>query len=52
MISRCHRCGEDPLYVKYHYEEWGALLHDDAKPCKFLLLENIGHDYGSMTMQW
>lgn len=36
---RCPWCGTDPLYVKYHDEEWGLPVHDDAKHFEFLLLE-------------
>lgn len=37
-----HRCawpGNDPLYIKYHDEEWGKPVHDDDKLFEFLLLE-------------
>lgn len=30
-INRCTWCGEDPLYVKYHDEEWGVPVHDDKQ---------------------
>jgi 3-methyladenine DNA glycosylase Tag len=23
MTQRCQWCGEDPVYLKYHDEEWG-----------------------------
>lgn len=36
---RCTWCGIDPLYVKYHDEEWGKQVHDDAKLFEFLTLE-------------
>lgn len=36
---RCPWCGTDPLYVKYHDQEWGVPIHDDAKHFEFLLLE-------------
>lgn len=39
-ISRCHWCGTDPLYVKYHDEEWGQEVHDDRILFEFLLLES------------
>ncbi|HJY64242.1 MAG TPA: DNA-3-methyladenine glycosylase I [Ignavibacteria bacterium] len=38
---RCPWCGEDPLYVKYHDEEWGKPLHDDPKLFEFLVLEGF-----------
>lgn len=37
--SRCEWCGDDPLYVAYHDEEWGAAVHDDRTLFEFLLLE-------------
>ncbi|MET6996482.1 DNA-3-methyladenine glycosylase I [Chitinophaga defluvii] len=39
-ISRCHWCGTDPLYIKYHDEEWGQEVHDDRILFEFLLLES------------
>ncbi len=39
MKTRCQWCGDDPLYVKYHDEEWGLPLHDDRKLFEFLILE-------------
>ena len=38
-IKRCQWCGEDPLYVKYHDEEWGVPVHDDRTLFEFLILE-------------
>lgn len=39
--SRCFWCGDDPLYVQYHDEEWGVPLHDDRKLFEMLLLEGF-----------
>ena len=36
---RCDWCGDDPLYVKYHDEEWGVPLFDDRALFEFLVLE-------------
>jgi len=36
---RCKWCGNDPLYQKYHDEEWGVPLHDDQKLFETLILE-------------
>jgi DNA-3-methyladenine glycosylase I len=36
---RCAWCGTDPLYVRYHDEEWGVPVHDERKHFEFLLLE-------------
>ncbi len=37
--NRCSWCGDDPLYVAYHDQEWGVPLHDDRKLFEFLILE-------------
>jgi DNA-3-methyladenine glycosylase I len=39
-IIRCGWCGSDPLYVKYHDEEWGREGCDDKKMFEFLVLES------------
>jgi DNA-3-methyladenine glycosylase I len=39
-----HRCGwtkNDPLYIKYHDEEWGVPLKDDKAIFEFLILETF-----------
>ena len=38
--GRCAWCGDDPLYVAYHDQEWGVPLHDDRKLFEFLMLES------------
>ncbi|MDD9953405.1 MAG: DNA-3-methyladenine glycosylase I [Candidatus Woesearchaeota archaeon] len=38
-MQRCEWCGDDPLYVQYHDEEWGVPVHDDQKLFEFLILE-------------
>ncbi len=38
-LKRCSWCGTDPLYVKYHDEEWGKPVHDDQTLFEFLILE-------------
>ena len=38
-IKRCSWCGTDPLYVKYHDEEWGKPVNDDQTLFEFLILE-------------
>ncbi len=38
-VRRCPWCGNDPLYVRYHDEEWGVPVHDDRKLFEFLVLE-------------
>lgn len=37
---RCGWCGSDPLYMKYHDEEWGKEVHDDKVLFEFLILES------------
>ncbi len=37
--KRCGWCGNDPLYIAYHDEEWGVPLHDDQRLFEFLILE-------------
>ncbi|TZF86268.1 DNA-3-methyladenine glycosylase I (plasmid) [Pedobacter sp. BS3] len=39
-LKRCGWCGTDPLYVKYHDEEWGKEVHDDRILFEFLVLES------------
>lgn len=36
---RCDWCGSDPLYVRYHDEEWGVPLHDERALFELLILE-------------
>ena len=38
-MTRCSWCGTDPLYVRYHDEEWGVPLHDDRRLFEMLILE-------------
>lgn len=37
---RCGWCGTDPLYVKYHDEEWGRFVNNDKVMFEFLVLES------------
>lgn len=39
MSKRCTWCGNDPLYVAYHDEEWGVPVHDDRRLFEMLILE-------------
>jgi len=39
-IKRCGWCKSDPIYLKYHDEEWGREVTDDAKMFEFLVLES------------
>ena len=38
-VVRCGWCGDDPLYIKYHDEEWGRYVDDDKTLFEFLVLE-------------
>lgn len=40
-IKRCGWCGDDPLYVRYHDEEWGVPVHEEQKMFEMLLLETF-----------
>lgn len=40
-LNRCPWCGTDPLYMKYHDEEWGVPVHDDDKLFEFIVLEGF-----------
>jgi DNA-3-methyladenine glycosylase I len=40
QLTRCSWCGTDPLYMKYHDEEWGKEVHDDKILFEFLILES------------
>lgn len=37
--KKCSWCGDDPLYIKYHDEEWGIPVHDENKLFEMLILE-------------
>ncbi len=37
---RCAWCLSDPIYIKYHDEEWGKETHDDKVLFEFLILES------------
>lgn len=39
--QRCDWCGNDPLYVAYHDNEWGVPIYDDATLFEFLTLETF-----------
>lgn len=38
-MTRCEWCGNNPLYVAYHDEEWGVPVHEDQLLFEFLVLE-------------
>jgi DNA-3-methyladenine glycosylase I len=39
MKQRCGWVTADPLYLRYHDEEWGVPVHDDRRLFEFLILE-------------
>ena len=39
--KRCSWCLSDPIYIKYHDEEWGRPIHDDRLLFEFLILEGF-----------
>jgi DNA-3-methyladenine glycosylase I len=41
MKTRCSWCEKDDLYRKYHDEEWGIPVYEDAKLFEFLILETF-----------
>jgi DNA-3-methyladenine glycosylase I len=38
-VARCFWCGTDPLYCRYHDEEWGVPVHNDRRLFEMLILE-------------
>ncbi len=39
-MKRCGWCGTDPLYIRYHDEEWGREVRDERTLFEFLVLES------------
>ena len=39
--NRCPWCGNDPLYMDYHDNEWGIAVREDPALFEFLLLETF-----------
>ncbi|MET0727179.1 MAG: DNA-3-methyladenine glycosylase I [Acidimicrobiales bacterium] len=40
-LARCWWCGDDPLYVAYHDQEWGTPLRDERALFELLCLEGF-----------
>ncbi len=40
-LKRCAWASDDPLYQRYHDEEWGVAVHDDKTRFEFLILEGF-----------
>ena len=41
VLKRCWWCGDDPLYVRYHDEEWGRPVADDTRLFEKICLEGF-----------
>lgn len=39
LKQRCAWCGNDPLYIAYHDQEWGVPVHEDRHLFEMLVLE-------------
>ena len=48
--KRCDWCTTDPIYIKYHDEEWGVELTDDLKMFEFLVLESAQSGLSWLTI--
>jgi len=40
-VKRCWWCGDDPLYIRYHDEEWGRPVRDDRRLFEKVCLEGF-----------
>lgn len=40
-LKRCEWSESDPIYIKYHDEEWGVPLHADVGLLEFLILDGM-----------
>jgi DNA-3-methyladenine glycosylase I len=40
-MTRCWWCGDDPLYIRYHDEEWGRPVTDDRRLFEKICLEGF-----------
>jgi DNA-3-methyladenine glycosylase I len=49
-VVRCWWCGEDPLYVRYHDDEWGRPQHDDVRLFEKLCLEGFQSGLSWLTI--
>ena len=49
-VTRCWWCGEDPLYVAYHDDEWGRGVTDDARLFEKLCLEGFQSGLSWLTI--
>ena len=49
-VTRCWWCGDDPLYVRYHDEEWGHEVVDDTRLFEKLCLEGFQSGLSWLTI--
>ncbi len=47
---RCAWCGDDPLYVRYHDEEWGRPVFDDLRLFEKICLEGFQSGLSWLTI--
>ncbi len=50
MKNRCEWCGDDPLYLAYHDEEWGVPVHDDRLLFEMVVLQGAQAGLSWMTI--
>jgi DNA-3-methyladenine glycosylase I len=49
-VTRCWWCGDDPLYVAYHDDEWGRRVTDDTRLFEKLVLEGFQSGLSWLTI--
>ena len=49
-MTRCWWAGTDPLYVRYHDEEWGRPVHDDRRLFEKICLEGFQSGLSWLTI--
>lgn len=49
-VVRCWWCGDDPLYVRYHDDEWGHEVVDDTRLFEKLCLEGFQSGLSWLTI--
>lgn len=49
-VNRCWWCGEDPLYITYHDEEWGRRVVDDVRLFEKICLEGFQSGLSWLTI--
>ena len=49
-VTRCWWCGDDPLYVSYHDDEWGRTVTNDTRLFEKLCLEGFQSGLSWLTI--